>query len=199
MIGREALLAALRRMQVETGSLVCLGCGYEHNCSIHGCAILREAVKALEAPEPADNEPLALEQLRGMRGKWVWIESPDRNLTVSGWAYVGKDYVFTYWEYEEDKLVGRIVYNICDYGAWLAYTYPPVHIDREAWTAEWRELHGDKMVGLDDCGEDVYRHYHYSVCTSCGKGTAVKSNFCPSCGRAMTPEAWAELEKRLRG
>ena len=76
--------------------------------------------------------------------------------------------------------------------------YPPAHIDREAWTAEWRELHGDKMVGLDDCGEDVYRHYHYSVCTSCGKGTAVKSNFCPSCGRAMTPEAWAELEKRLR-
>ena len=61
MVRREALLAALRRMQVETGSLVCLGCGYEHNCSIHGCAILREAVKALEAPEPADNEPLALE------------------------------------------------------------------------------------------------------------------------------------------
>lgn len=47
MIGREALLAALRRLQVETGSLVCLGCGYEHNCSIHGCAIIREAVKAL--------------------------------------------------------------------------------------------------------------------------------------------------------
>lgn len=75
----------------------------------------------------------------------------------------------------------------------------PAHIDREAWTAEWRELHGDKMVGLDDCGDDVYRHYHYSVCTSCGKGSAVKTHFCPSCGRAMTPEAWAELEKRLRG
>ena len=49
MIGREALLAALRRMQVETGSLACLGCGYEHNCSIHGCAIIRETIKALEA------------------------------------------------------------------------------------------------------------------------------------------------------
>ena len=52
MIGQEALLVALRRMQVETGSLGCLGCGYEHNCSIHGCAIIREAVKALEALEP---------------------------------------------------------------------------------------------------------------------------------------------------
>lgn len=66
MIGREALLAALRRMQVETGSLVCLGCGYEHNCSIHGCAILREAVKALEAPEPAAGKSLTVEQLQAV-------------------------------------------------------------------------------------------------------------------------------------
>lgn len=34
---------ALYRLKVETGSLACMGCGYEHNCSIHGCAILREA------------------------------------------------------------------------------------------------------------------------------------------------------------
>lgn len=49
---RDHLIDALKMMQVETGSLVCLGCGYEHNCSIHGCAIIREAVKALEALEP---------------------------------------------------------------------------------------------------------------------------------------------------
>ena len=41
MSDRE-LIAALRRLKVETGSLVCLGCGYEHNCGIHGCAILRK-------------------------------------------------------------------------------------------------------------------------------------------------------------
>ena len=46
---RDKLIAALRMMQVETGSLVCLGCGYEHNCGTHGCAIIREAVEALEA------------------------------------------------------------------------------------------------------------------------------------------------------
>lgn len=39
----EDLLAALRRLKVETGSLVCLGCGYEHNCSVHGCHIMRWA------------------------------------------------------------------------------------------------------------------------------------------------------------
>ena len=38
----EDLLAALRRLKVQTGSLACLGCGREHNCGIHGCAILRE-------------------------------------------------------------------------------------------------------------------------------------------------------------
>lgn len=67
---------------------------------------------------------LTLEQLQKMRGKWVWIVSPDKDLTVSGWAYVGKDHVYTYWEYERDELVGRVVYNICDYGAWLAYKNP---------------------------------------------------------------------------
>lgn len=47
MMERKQLLDALRRMQVETGSLVCLGCGHEHNCGVHGCAIIREAVEAL--------------------------------------------------------------------------------------------------------------------------------------------------------
>lgn len=46
---REHLIAALKMMQVETGSLVCLGCGHEHNCGVHGCAIIREAVAQLEA------------------------------------------------------------------------------------------------------------------------------------------------------
>lgn len=44
----EDLLAALRRLRVQTGSLACLGCGYEHNCGIHGCRILRDAADRLE-------------------------------------------------------------------------------------------------------------------------------------------------------
>ena len=46
---KHELIAALKRLKVDTGSLVCLGCGYEHNCGIHGCAILRAAADALEA------------------------------------------------------------------------------------------------------------------------------------------------------
>ena len=38
----------LRSKKVETGSLLCLGCGYEHNCGIHGCAVMRAAADAME-------------------------------------------------------------------------------------------------------------------------------------------------------
>lgn len=44
----DELLKALARLRVETGSLACLGCGREHNCSVHGCQILREAATQLE-------------------------------------------------------------------------------------------------------------------------------------------------------
>lgn len=43
------LIAAVGGVKVETGSLACLGCGHEHGCSVHGCAILREAQERLAA------------------------------------------------------------------------------------------------------------------------------------------------------
>ena len=67
----------------------------------------------------------------------------------------------------------------------------------KVWRGEWRDLHGDKLVGIDDVGQDVYRHYHYSVCKKCGKGIAAKSNFCPYCGDAKTDEAVEMVVKRL--
>lgn len=47
------LLQAIRRLKVETGSLACLGCGYEHDCGIHGCAILRAAEWRLDSSDVA--------------------------------------------------------------------------------------------------------------------------------------------------
>ena len=44
----EEILAALRRLKVETGSLACMGCGREHDCGIHGCQIVREAAELIE-------------------------------------------------------------------------------------------------------------------------------------------------------
>ena len=58
---RTELLAALNRLKMETGSLACLGCGHEHNCSTAGCAIIRAAAEELETfrwhpsfPPPSD-------------------------------------------------------------------------------------------------------------------------------------------------
>lgn len=45
------LLKELRQLSVQTGSLACLGCGREHGCSVHGCAILKKAAEALEEAE----------------------------------------------------------------------------------------------------------------------------------------------------
>ena len=65
MSDRE-LIAALRRLKVETGSLVCVGCGYEHNCGIHGCRILRETVAWLEQTL-AEGRPSSVMEYRDER------------------------------------------------------------------------------------------------------------------------------------
>ena len=44
----EDIVKWLRSKKVETGSLLCLGCGHEHNCGIHGCAVMRSAADAME-------------------------------------------------------------------------------------------------------------------------------------------------------
>ena len=170
------------------------GCGPENWADL--LEIMETCLEAVSGYFVVVNKtsPLKLDQLREMNGNPVWVEFEDGSGGLWGIVHIS---VFEQIVFPDGLhcTIGQPYYG----KIYKAYAYPTAHIDREAWTAEWRELHGDKMVGLDDCGEDVYRHYHYSVCTSCGKGTAVKSNFCPSCGRAMTPEAWAELEKRLRG
>ncbi len=61
----EDLLAALRRLKVQTGSLACLGCGWEHNCGIHGCAILREAIAFVEKKLAEDKSRSVMEYRDG--------------------------------------------------------------------------------------------------------------------------------------
>lgn len=42
----EELIRQLRR--IGTDKHHCFGCGYEKNCGIHGCAVIREAIRQLE-------------------------------------------------------------------------------------------------------------------------------------------------------
>ena len=44
----EEIVKWLRSKKVETGGLLCLGCGQEHNCGIHGCTVMRAAADAME-------------------------------------------------------------------------------------------------------------------------------------------------------
>lgn len=95
---------------------------YAGDCEARQAAIVEACrMGAIALRAMPSSEPLTAEQLRERRGKWVWVISLDEHMTVEAWAYVGESQVFTYWEYQQDQIVGRVVYNMCDYGAWLAY------------------------------------------------------------------------------
>ena len=63
MSERKELARRLRKMAGTTGDLNCLGCGYEHNCGVHGCAVLKRAADLL-APAVDITKPIPLEELR---------------------------------------------------------------------------------------------------------------------------------------
>lgn len=108
----NGLLEALARLRVETGSLACLGCGREHNCSTHGCAILRAAADLIERLT-AENAKAEAER-DALREKQRWIpvteRLPERDVQVLGWykdnpfsqyrpevvAWNGNGWVFVY-------------------------------------------------------------------------------------------------------
>ena len=152
---------------------------------------LEAVVEALSRSDNADHlrrttemVPLTIDQLRGMDGKPVWIERNDE-------PHDGKWLIVEYADTENpDKtLYTREGTTYSDYGTYFtAYAYPPAHIDREAWTSEW--INSIPALGAGDLE---------TRCKSCGNLVLFETDFCPYCGKAMTEEAWAELEKRVRG
>lgn len=61
---RDEIVAGLRRQRVVTGSIVCLGCGWENSCGVHGCRIMREAADMLENDE---SQAVALQRVLALR------------------------------------------------------------------------------------------------------------------------------------
>lgn len=77
----EGLLQALKRLRVETGGMACLGCGHEHDCGVHGCAIIRKAMERLSGMTRADHSastgkmaPLTQADIDTMHFERVWID-----------------------------------------------------------------------------------------------------------------------------
>lgn len=167
----------------------------DHVCSMAASPdaddIWKEDIDALEfaltalRSMPEVGGPLSLEQLKQMDGKPVWCEDVERWAIVSV-SDVGKwkDVPFALFE----KNGGRFEWNVEDRELSL-YSYPPAHIDRNEWTAEW--IYPENEWNLPRCSN--------CGCNSKDATYGHKNNFCPKCGRAMTEEAWAELERRLRG
>ena len=136
---------------------------------------LRAGGKDKDVPTMPVGQPMTLEQLRGMANKPYWHVGMRENSAPPHWDIL--DPLLAY--HPEDY----------DYGeCWVAYAYPPARIDREAWTSEW--INSIPALGAGDLE---------TRCKSCGNLVLFETDFCPYCGKAMTEEGWAELEKRVRG
>ena len=82
------LVQALRRIRTMD-ELRCFGCGHEHNCSIHGCTIIRQAVDVID-PENPSSDNLADIQFKysfaalDFLGRFETVDNTKNILTV--WA-----------------------------------------------------------------------------------------------------------------
>ena len=121
MVSNQEIAEKLWDMAVNTGTLNCLGCGFEHNCSVHGCAVLKQAAELISQP----NEPLTLEQLRQMDGRPVWIvEHPDWGhweLSADAEDYIA-DRDQDLYGLKHDDPAGQCGLHVL---GWLAYRRPP--------------------------------------------------------------------------
>ena len=145
------------------------------------------AISALRA-EPT-GKALTLEQLREMGGQPVWVKVIGKTgISCDGWCEVEireKDpFAYVWWPGSEVEDIAKIE----DYGKTLAcYAYPPVHIDREGWECPLCSSYEVILFKAWKKPEQV-------IGGPFAQGGAM---FCPHCGKPRTPEAWAELEKRM--
>lgn len=134
------------------------------------------AVNPNQTPGFPTGEPLTPEQLRKMDGQPVWVLDKEKPQD-SGW---------TIWAEEFNDLLSEGSYGV----TWIAYAYHPAHIDMEAWGCPL--CNRSRVISFKAWeDEEAYQDGGPFV-----QGGAL---FCPRCGKPRTPEARAELEKRLRG
>lgn len=160
----------------------------EETCD--GCPV-RRTVESIDI-DPIYGRPMTAEQLRNMDGQPV---------KVKDLAYVTHENLPTGVVTMNDPndsdngvYVGYSLHCIKDYGkGWIAYEYHPAHIDREAWNT------------CGYCNGAKWAYGNITVCVPNGDKKQIETeeeryfDYCPICGRPLTEEAWAELEKRLRG
>ena len=120
------LIKALRRLKIQ-----CLGCVHEHNCGIHGCAIIREAVHRLDDFYAVFNE----EAVVRLAGRCLEVD-PDRLRELA----------------EADK-EGRVVVLPCKVGdgLWTFCSHPVEQVYSFTVTSI-STLNGRTMLNTSRCG-----------------------------------------------
>ncbi len=132
-------------------------------------------------------DPLTLEQLREMKGEKVFIyrmksTEPLEPGTVKQNGDVLGD-------------SGTLAYHELYLETWVALSHYPGTIDHDKWKAcELCQTCGNCEHNMGyECSQEMEMGK-----PNCGKFVPA-NNYCWKCGRPLTPEAWAKLEKRLRG
>ena len=115
---------------------------------------------------------LTVEQLCQMDGKPVLLKSPwwtEWCILSDHWENAMTGEMTGFTRVHGDTLC----LSLADYGkTWTAYAYQTAHIDREKW----------------------------DMCMFCEPNRLLMGyTYCSSCGRPLTDEAWAELERRFFG
>ena len=151
---------------------------------------LRAGGTDMNVPTMPAGQPLTLDQLCRIEGKKVLIYRMKSTEPLEpGTVKMNGDVL-------GDN--GTLAYHELYLLTWAAFSYPTANINREAWMAKWVE---DGECNHKPCRVRDREKWKKYKCSKCGykAGRRTGQKFCPSCGRAMTPEAWAELEKRVRG
>ena len=91
------------------------------------------------------------------------------------------------------KIKDKTLQHIFDRANELAYAYPTAHIDREKWEPCDVCSNAKHIVGLALAIMDDGSDHRVDTKMNC------EYSFCPNCGRPLTDEAWAELERRVCG
>ena len=123
----DELIKALRGLKVETGSLACQVCGYERNCSIHGCAIINEAVERITMLEEPFSEGTVLKMAAAV------LETTPEELRQSTRFHAG-DTVWVLMRDEDDVP--------CDIGGYMFLAVAETAVIVTAFIGDYDDLNG---------------------------------------------------------